>query len=59
MAKHVQDYLRFIDIENKKAHTQTHIAHSANIKKQPKAKNMEWNIQTQETPKQSWSLLKQ
>ena len=36
-----QDCLQFIDIENKKADTQTHITHSANIKKQPKAKNME------------------
>jgi hypothetical protein len=41
MTRDIQDYIRFIDIENKKAHTQTHIAHSANIIKQPKAKNME------------------
>lgn len=51
--------LKVIDIENKKEHTRTHAAHTANIKKQQKAKNMEWNIQTQEKPKQSWSLLKQ
>jgi hypothetical protein len=41
MTRDLQDYLRFIDIENKKAHTQTHIAQSANIKKQPKPTNME------------------
>jgi hypothetical protein len=33
--------LKVIDIENKKEHTRTHAAHTANIKKQQKAKNME------------------
>jgi hypothetical protein len=41
MTRDIQDRLQFIDIENKKAHTQTRIAHSADNKKQPKAKNME------------------
>jgi hypothetical protein len=53
MTRDIQDSLQFIDIENKKSHTQTHVAHSAKIKKQPKAQNMQRNIQTQETPKQS------
>ena len=59
MTRDIQNCLQIFDTENKKAHTLTHIAHSTNIKKQPIAKNMEWNIETQETPKQSWSLLKQ
>ena len=59
MTRDIQDCLKLTDIENKKAHTQKHTAYSANIEKQPKTKNMEWNTHTQETPKQSWSLLKQ
>ena len=36
MTRDIQDCLQHIDIENSKAHTQTHTAHSANIKGHPR-----------------------